>query len=323
VLGELRIFGDRRDDEIHLVADSRDMLRLLAVAPFVVLACKSAEPSDAVEDAEPTIDSTAMETATVDSSAVDTSDDAAPMSDATPADGAADTSADTTSTVGPSIGAAAVKQRVYSTAPPKGTLTTSPVTTTAGSTLLASLARGTWSAAPDAPTDNHGNAFTLLGATHAYTAYPESRTGLFDALSAKGGAGHTFSMTWGDIGSTGDEVTISVVEVRGASKIVDSSWVERPKAATITSGTVTTTGPAILVAWWWGAGGVLPVGSKHVAAPGSGFTLIPDATALTSISTNGYVQVAAAYRVVSAAGMYTVTWTTSEAAQLYLVALTP
>ncbi|MGZ6069453.1 MAG: hypothetical protein ACXWVM_44060 [Polyangiales bacterium] len=141
-------------------------------------------------------------------------------------------------------------------------------------------------------------------------------------LGAVGGAGHTFSMTWGSIGTSGDEVTISAVEVLGAKSIEDSSWVERTSGTSLTSASVTTTGPAILVAWWWGSGTVRPVGDKHVAVPGGGFTIVPGATALTSISTNGYVQVAVASRVVSTAGTYSITWTTDgEGAQLYLVAL--
>jgi hypothetical protein len=113
-----------------------------------------------------------------------------------------------------------------------------------------------------------------------------------------------------------------VVEVRGAASIESSSFVERSAASSLTSAPVTTSGPALLVAWWWGSGGLRPVGSMHTAAPGDGFTILPEATALTSISTAGYIQVAVASRVVASAGTYTVTWTTdNEGAQLYLIAL--
>ena len=72
----------------------------------------------------------------------------------------------------------------------------------------------------------------------------------------------------------------------------------------------------------WGSGGVRAVGTRHVAVPGSGFQLIPAATGLASISSSGYVQVASAWRLVTAPGDYTVTWTTDgEGAQLYLVAV--
>jgi hypothetical protein len=220
------------------------------------------------------------------------------------------------------IGAAALAQRIYSTGPATGTLTTGPVTTQPGSLLLASAARGTWSASPGAPTDSYGNAFALAGATHSYADWPTSQTGLYGIAAATGGANHTFSLAWGDIGGTGDEISLSVVEVRGATSIESSSWVERAAASSITSASVTTKGPAMLVAWWWGSGGVRPMGALHVAVPGDGFTILPAATGLESLSSNGYIQVAVAYRAVAAAGTYSVTWTTdSEGAQLYLVAV--
>jgi len=220
------------------------------------------------------------------------------------------------------LGAAAVRQRIYRAPPATGTLTTDPVTTRAGSVLLACLARGSWALAPEAPTDNHGNVFSPLGELHSYADWPTSATRLYRAIDPSTGPNHTFSMTWGDIGGTGDEVTISVVEVLGAKTIEATSWIERSRGRLVESAPVTTSGPAVLVAWWWGSGKVRRAGSKHVAAPGDGFTIVPEATALTSLGTDGYVQVAVAYRVVQAAGTYQVTWKTDdEGAQLYLVAL--
>lgn len=221
----------------------------------------------------------------------------------------------------PTLGSAAIARRIYATGPPTGTLATSAVTTQTGSLLLVSIARGTWSAAPSPPTDSRGSTFALVGTTHAYADWPTSQTGLYSATSGARGAGHTFSMTWGDVGGTGDEVSLSAVEVLGGGSIEDASWVERSAASTITSASVTTTGPALLVAWWWGSGGVRPVGTSHIATPGSGFTLVPGATGLTSLSTNGYIQVAVAYRTVTASGSYTVSWSGGEGAQLYLVAV--
>lgn len=219
------------------------------------------------------------------------------------------------------LGASAIAQHIYLSGPATGVLTTTPVTTTPGSVLLASIARGTWAAETSAPTDDRGNTFTLVDGAHAYAAWPGSRTALYDVIGASGGAGHTFSLAWGDAGGAGDEITISVVEVTGASAIEDVSWVEREAAGTLVSETVTTTGPATLVAWWWGTGGVRPVGDLHVAVPGDGFTIVPGATGLRSLSANGYVQVAVAAREVTSAGTYSVSWTSEEGAQLYLVAV--
>lgn len=217
------------------------------------------------------------------------------------------------------IGASAIAQRINGQSPATGTLESNPVTTQkSGSVLLVSLARGDWASAPDAPTDNYANTFTAQGITHFYTDYPNSATSLYHAIGATGGANHIFSMLW----NNSDETTLSAVEITGATTIEDSSWVERPAANSISSVNVRTKGAAILVAWWWGSGGVRAVGSSHKAIPGNGFTLIPNATGLVSLSGNGYIQVAAAYRIVSTAGDYNVTWQTdNEGAQLYLVAL--
>jgi hypothetical protein len=119
-----------------------------------------------------------------------------------------------------------------------------------------------------------------------------------------------------------DETTLSAVEVKGATTIEDSNWVERIAANTISNANVHTNGAAMLIAWWWGSGGVRTVGELLKAIPGNGFTLIPNATGLVRLSKSGYIQVAAAYRMVNAAGDYNVTWQTdNEGAQLYLVAL--
>jgi hypothetical protein len=217
------------------------------------------------------------------------------------------------------IGASTIAQRTLGQSPATGMLGSKPVTTQkSGSVLLVSLARGDWASAPEAPTDNYANSFTAQGSTNFYTDYPGSATSLYHAVGALGGANHVFSMLW----NNSDETTLSAVEVTGATTIEDSSWVERTAANSISSVNVHTNGAAILVAWWWGSGGVRTVGEAHKAIPGNGFTLIPNATGLVSLSGSGYIQVAAAYRVVSAAGDYNVTWQTdNEGAQLYLVAL--
>ena len=217
------------------------------------------------------------------------------------------------------IGASAIAQRINGQSPATGTLETKPVTTQkTGSVLLVSSARGDWASAPNAPTDNRANIFAAQGSTHFYTGYPNSATGLYHAINATGGTNQIFSMLW----NNSDETTLSALEITGATTIEDSSWVERPAANSISSANVHTNGAAILVAWWWGSGGVRAVGSSHKAIPGNGFTLIPNATGLVSLSSSGYIQVAAAYRTVSTAGDYNVTWQTdNEGAQLYLVAL--
>jgi hypothetical protein len=217
------------------------------------------------------------------------------------------------------IGASAVAQCTFGQPSATGKLSTNPVTIQkSGSMLLVSLARGYWASPPQTPTDNQTNTFALQDSSHNYIDYPGSATALYHAIDATGGFNHVFSMPW----SNSDELTLSAIEVTGATTIEDSSWVERAASNTISSVNVHTNGPAILVAWWWGSGSVRPVGDTHKAVPGNGFTLIPNATGLVSLSTDGYIQVAAAYRIVNTAGNYNVTWQTdNEGAQLYLVAL--
>ena len=99
------------------------------------------------------------------------------------------------------------------------------------------------------------------------------------------------------------------------SVIQDSRWNEVPAGNALTSRSVTTTGPALLVGFWWGdADGSV----DQTAEPNNGF-LVTD-----SILQEGeLVQCAVATRAVSAAGSYDVTWTATprQGAQLWLVAV--
>jgi hypothetical protein len=78
---------------------------------------------------------------------------------------------------------------------------------------------------------------------------------------------------------------------------------------------VTTTGPATLVAFWWGDA---DVADDKTAVPSDGFQVV-DALLLEG----ALVQCAVATREVGAAGTYSVTWTATplQGAQLYLVAV--
>jgi len=228
----------------------------------------------------------------------------------------------------PDIGVGAAQQHAYRVTPASGSIITDPaITQASGSLLLSIVGRGTWSVSPNAPTDNHGNTFTLTNQTHTYHDWPNSETGLYIKIGAAGGANHTFSATFGSVGSQstdGDEVSLSVVEVLHGTKIQGYSFVEKTlsgSSTTLTSNSVTTTGPAVLVAWWWGTAGIPPLGQNHTAIPGNGFTLIAEASRTARLNSNGYVQFAAAYKVVSTPGTYSMTWTTTEGAQLYLVAV--
>ncbi len=223
------------------------------------------------------------------------------------------------------IGGATVSQHLNNTGPATGTLTTMPVSTTTGSLLLSSIARGVWANAPSAPTDNQANTYSILGTTHGYADYPGAQTAVYHKVNATGNAAHTFSLTWGAAGggpgAGGDEVTIAAVEVKGATSVNATTFVERAAAATLSGLPTSTTGPGVLVSFCWGTG---PVRRLHDFRPGPGWTRIDSATAAGDPSPNGYIQVAVAYKVVTGATTDTVSWSNAaaaEGAQIYTIAL--
>ncbi|HEU4663281.1 MAG TPA: hypothetical protein VFS55_04560 [Dokdonella sp.] len=192
--------------------------------------------------------------------------------------------------------------------------TTAPIATAAtGSTLIAFSAGYTANDQP--PTDTYGNTWVRFGDPVFYRGYD----GQFDVtaylvLHATGGATHTVSVVKN--GVPAGEITIPFIEVGDAGLLQDSS-VNYPDAGTsLRSGDVTTTGPATLVAFWWGDA----TGLHHSAVPGDGFTLIEN---FVDLPPNSAVQCAVAVREVAGAGTYHVTWATTPAqgAPLWLFAV--
>lgn len=184
-------------------------------------------------------------------------------------------------------------------------------TAPSGSTILVSTGRGSLSAA-GLPTDNKGNdPYMQLGANHSYTLWPTSGTSLFAFEGISGGASHVVTAP----NAPGDEVTLAVVEVMNGTHVQDFQWVERLNGQPLTSAPVTTTGPATLVAFWWGDANVE---NDKVAVPNNGFTV------LDSVGMSGpLVQCFVAAKEVPVAGTYDVTWdaTPAQGAQLWLVAV--
>ena len=182
-----------------------------------------------------------------------------------------------------------------------------------GSTMLVCIGRGNISAFTQVPTDNKGNTpYVQLGSTHGYVPqYPDSGTALYAFPSAVGGTGHVVTVST----VAQDEVTLDAVEIKNGGVIQDYKWNEVLQGHPLTSLDVTTTGPATLVAFWWGDGNQYFV---HTAIPDNGFTLIDSLGPLGS-----YVQTAVATRDVTTAGTYHVTWDSggNEGAQLWLVAV--
>ncbi|OUM04440.1 hypothetical protein [Variovorax sp. JS1663] len=191
------------------------------------------------------------------------------------------------------------------------TLSTSAFATRAtGSTLLVCVGRGVLVAS--LPRDNAGNTFVQLGTPHTYTLWPNSGTALYACAQARGRDGHVVTA---ETPKVTDETTLTAVEIVNGGVVRDVQWREVPSGQPLTSASVTTTGPALLVAWWWGDAGV---DQNKTAVPNNGFTVIDSV-----LASGALVQCAVAARQVAAAGTYNVTWasTPQQGAQLWLVAV--
>jgi hypothetical protein len=200
-------------------------------------------------------------------------------------------------------------------------------TQTSGSSLLVLVS--SYASNPDGPTDSYANKWTQIGGKVVYRGYE----GRFDArayvaFSAKGGPGHTVSVI--KPGRPDGEISAPFIEIKGAGRLQDvaqtypapslavkvTNKVERAwqklagdaddASAALTSGTVTTTGPATLVAVWWGDGRARTM----TAVPHDGFKLIDK---FLDLPPKGGVQCAVATRQVAAAGTYSVTWSGAPA----------
>jgi len=188
-------------------------------------------------------------------------------------------------------------------------VSTGAMQTQSGSVIVAGVANGTVGSLQP-PTDTLGNTYTRFGNAHTYTSYPTSGTAVYAATNANGGGSHVVT----ELKQNGEEVTLAAIEVRNGSS-VNTVWREVLSPNTLTSADITTTGPAVLIAFWWGdADGSV----AHTAVPDSGFTVIDSVLLQGSL-----VQCAVATRTVSAAGTYHVTWTATptQGAQLWLVAV--
>lgn len=195
----------------------------------------------------------------------------------------------------------------------QSTTLATPAMTTAptGSTFVVSVGRGDINAHA-VPTDNKGNTAVQLGDRHNYQKWLDSGTALYAFTGMTGGSDHVVRATT----PAEDEITFTAVEVINGTRIQAFEHVEVPTARTHTSRSVTTTGPATLVAFWWGDANV--DGDKN-AIPGNGFTLVK-----SLFREGALVQSAVAVRNVAAAGTYEAIWTNVEpeqGAQLWLVAV--
>ena len=193
-------------------------------------------------------------------------------------------------------------------------MTTQP----SGSTIVVSVGRGD-NTLFALPTDNKGNApYRQQGTMHPYDPlYLESGTALYAFTSAKGGSDFKVSTTTGvNSKSQNDEITLAAVEVIEGTRIQQFEWNELSNPP-LTSNSVTTTGPATLIAFWWGDG--FPDTAPQTATPDNGFTLVDT----NAQELHSFVQCAVAVKNVTGAGTYNVTWTATpeQGAQMWLIAV--
>lgn len=192
-------------------------------------------------------------------------------------------------------------------------IATDAMATQPGSLMLASVGRGDITAfAPPTGNQNAG-AYDRVDGPHNYEHYQNSGTALYQKASATTGAGYTLTVS----NKPSDEITMAVVEILGGGT-VRSVWnqvVQPQKPIPVTSKSITTSGPATLVAFWWGDA---PEPQNKTAVPNNGFTVID-----SILKEGALVQCAVAVKEVAAAGTYDVTWTATpvQGAQLYLLAI--
>lgn len=190
---------------------------------------------------------------------------------------------------------------------------TAPIETQpAGSTFI--VLNGGYAKNGNAPVDNYANRWKRVGSRVVFNGYG----GAFDvtayvAVAGKGGSAHSVRID--KSGYPEGEITVPFIEVRNAGVLKDMAQNYPAPALVMTSGEVTTTGPATLVAVWWGDGGVKTMTTR----PDSGFQMIDSYLLLPD---NSGVQCAVAYKQVASAGTYHVSWVGSpmQGAILWLFA---
>ncbi len=177
---------------------------------------------------------------------------------------------------------------------------TDPITTQpTGSALI--VFNGGYSGNSARPVDSYSNKWKQLGSSVTYgNGYDGFNVKAYVALSAKGGPNHTVSIVK-NANAVG-EISVPFIEVRQAGVLQDVAQNYAAAGLVLTSGNVTTTGPATLIALWWGDGGV----TRMTAVPNNGFSVIDS---FLKLPDNSGVQCAVAYRQVATAGTYNVSWT--------------
>lgn len=165
------------------------------------------------------------------------------------------------------------------------------------------------------PRDTYGNRWDRLGRAMTYANYGDRfDVKAYVALDGKGGANHSASIV--KRGEPRGELSLPFVEIRNASRVQALAQSYAEPSLVVASGEIHVDGPATLLAFWWGDGGV----KRMSVVPGDGFQLID---AFVELPDESGVQGAVAWRQVNAAGTYRVHWTAApvQGAALWLIAI--
>lgn len=184
-------------------------------------------------------------------------------------------------------------------------------TQASGSTFIA-ISMG-WLRNLSNPVDSRNNTWTPLSGPNVYFS-PDFYTAVWAVPAGAGGANHTVSFD--KTAYPAGEISAALIEVTNGGK-VDFVYKLAP-AANQSPGSITVDGPATLIAVWSGDAYAL----QNSAVPDNGFTVI-DSYLNFVPATETAVQVAIASRQVTAAGTYTVRWTSSptQNCACYLIAV--
>jgi hypothetical protein len=190
---------------------------------------------------------------------------------------------------------------------------TSAVATQAAGSVFIAFNAG-YASNGEAPADTYHNRWKALGHALTYAGYERFNVRGFAAVDGKGGAGHRVSID--KPGEPKGELSLAFVEVRNASRVQAFKQSYADAALVVESDSITVDGPATLLAFWWGDGGV----KRMTVTPGDGFQLIDSFLQLPDESG---VQGAVAWRQVDEAGTYRVRWTVApvQGAALWIVAI--
>lgn len=190
---------------------------------------------------------------------------------------------------------------------------TPPINTQASGSTLIAFSAG-YTSNNQGPTDNKGNTWAMLGVPVVYRGYNgEFNVKAYIVNSASGGNGHIVSIVKNAVPS--GEITVPFIEIRQAPALHAVAQNYPNSASVVTSASVSTTGPATLLAFWWGDA----TGLQHSAIPNNGFSIIEN---FVNLPPNSAVQCVVAARQVTTAGTYNVSWTQNpaEGAVLWLMA---